>query len=100
MPSYHHAQGTWLTLGPELLPDLPLWQDDDQWRIPVPVAILHGRQDEAVPLAESEAFARRHPDAVLRVLEDDHSLLAPASLAALDELLAEAFGRPAPGAKP
>ena len=91
MPTFHHAEGKWLTLGPELLPDLPLWQDDDQWRLTVPVAILHGRRDEAVPLAESEAFAQRHPHAVLRVLDDDHSLLAPASLAELDALLAEAF---------
>jgi pimeloyl-ACP methyl ester carboxylesterase len=99
MPTYHHAQGRWLTLGPELLPDLPLWQDDDQWQLPVPVSILHGRQDEAVPLAESEAFAVRHPDARLQVLDDDHGLLAPDSLRALDELLAEAFGTrsPAPG---
>jgi len=91
MPTFHHAQGRWLTLGPELLPDLPLWQDDDQWQLAVPVTILHGRNDEAVPLAESEAFARRHPEAVLQVLEDDHGLLAEASLAALDALLAEAF---------
>jgi hypothetical protein len=91
MPTYHHAEGKWLTLGPALLPDLPLWQDDDQWRLAVPVAILHGRADDAVPLAESEAFAARHPEARLQVLEDDHSLLAAASLAALDRLLEEAF---------
>jgi pimeloyl-ACP methyl ester carboxylesterase len=92
MPTFHHAQGQWLTLGPELLPDLPLWQDDDQWQLAMPVAILHGRQDESVPLAESRGFKARHPGAVLRVLEDDHALLAPASLLALDECLAEAFG--------
>jgi hypothetical protein len=93
MPTFHHAQGQWLTLGPELLPDLPLWQDDAHWQLTVPVAILHGRQDELVPLAESEAFAARHPGTVLRVVEDDHGLLAPASLEALDAFLAEAFGR-------
>ena len=91
MPTFHHAQGQWLTLGPELLPDLPQWQDDDRWQLHVPVAILHGRKDESVPLAESEAFAVRHPEAVLRVLDDDHGLLAPASLQALDDLLEEAF---------
>jgi pimeloyl-ACP methyl ester carboxylesterase len=91
MPTYHHAQAQWLELGPDLLPDLPLWRDDDQWRLTVPLTILHGRLDDTVPLAESEAFAERHPHAVLRVLEDDHSLLAEASLRALDEALAEAF---------
>jgi pimeloyl-ACP methyl ester carboxylesterase len=91
MPTFHHGQGIWLTLGPQLLPDLTQWQDDEQWQLSVPVAILHGRQDAAVPLAESEAFAARHPGARLRVLEDDHSLLAPDSLLALDALLGEAF---------
>jgi len=93
MPAYHYALGRWLTLGPELLADLPQWQVDDRWQLALPVAILHGRQDEAVPLAESEAFAARHPAAVLRVMEDDHGLLAPASLLALDGLLEEAFVR-------
>ena len=92
MPTFHHAEGQWLTLGPELLPDLPLFLDDDRWQLTPPVAILHGRRDEAVPLSESQGFAARHPGTVLRVLEDDHGLLAPASLRALDALLDEAFG--------
>lgn len=92
MPTYHHAQAQWLELGPDLLPDLPLWQDDDQWQLPVLFTILHGRLDETVPLDGSVDFAARHPGAVLRVLEDDHSLLAEASLKALDEALEAAFG--------
>jgi hypothetical protein len=91
MPTFHHAEGAWRTLGPSLLPDLPLWQDDDQWQVAVPVTILHGRQDATVPLAESEAFVARHPGAVLRILEDDHGLLAPESLRELDAQLEAAF---------
>lgn len=91
MPTFHHATGQWTTLGPDLLPDLPLWQDDDQWQLEVDVAVLHGRQDEAVPLAESEGFARRHPRAVLTVVEDGHMLMSPEALAALDAFLTEAF---------
>jgi len=91
MPAFHHATGQWVRLGPDLLPDLPLWADDDDWRLDVPVAVIHGRQDESVPLAESEAFAARHPQAVLKVVEDDHGLLAEGSLQALDLLLEEAF---------
>ena len=91
MPTFHHAENRWVTLGPELLPDLPLWADDDLWQLEVDVTLLHGRQDVAVPLAESEAFAKRHPAARLEVLEDDHGLLAPESLRVLDRLLEEAF---------
>jgi pimeloyl-ACP methyl ester carboxylesterase len=88
---FHHGAGRPLRLGPELLRDLPQWQDDHAWRIAAPTTILHGRQDEAVPLAESEAYAARNPGTVLHVLEDDHGLLAPASLALLEAELAAAF---------
>jgi len=89
MPTYHYGRASWARLGPELLADLPLWADDERWQVPGPLAILHGRLDEAVPLEESEAFAARHPGSVLRIVEDDHALLAEATLATLDALLAE-----------
>ena len=77
---FHHGAGRPLRLGPELLRDLPNWVEDETWRIPVPTVILHGRWDEAVPLAESEAYRDRNPGTVLHVLEDDHGLLNAASL--------------------
>jgi hypothetical protein len=83
MEVFHFGAGKPLRLGPELLRDLPNWLDDDQWRIAVPTVILHGRFDESVPLAESEAYTARNPGAVLHVLEDDHGLLGVASLECL-----------------
>ena len=94
MEVFHHGAGRPLRLGPALLADLPRWMDDEAWRISVPTVILHGRGDDAVPLAESEAFAARNPAARLEVLEDDHGLLAPASLARLEAALAWAFREP------
>ncbi|MBK9796978.1 MAG: alpha/beta fold hydrolase [Holophagaceae bacterium] len=88
---FHHGAGKPRRLGLELLRDLPNWMDDDTWRIPVPTVILHGRFDEAVPLAESEAYRDRNPASVLRVLEDDHALLRPASLDCLRAKLEAAF---------
>ena len=88
---FHHGLGRPLRLGPELLRDLPIWAGDDAWRIPVPTVILHGRHDEAVPLAESEAFRDRNPGTSLHVLEDDHGLLSPASLDCLRKELEAAF---------
>jgi len=88
---FHHGAGRPLRLGPELQRDLPRWVDDDTWRIPVPTVILHGRHDEAVPLAESEAYRERNPEAVLHILEDDHGLLKPASLECLETELEAAF---------
>jgi len=86
MEVFHYGAGRPMRLGPELLRDLPNWVEDDTWHIPVPTVILHGRFDEAVPLAESEAYRDRNPGTVLHVLADDHGLLAPASL---DRLRAE-----------
>jgi pimeloyl-ACP methyl ester carboxylesterase len=91
MEVFHFGVGKPLRLGPELLHDLPHWLDDDTWRIKVPTVILHGRRDEAVPLAESEAFRDQNPGAILHVLDDDHGLLAPPSLACLRAALEAAF---------
>ncbi len=88
---YHHAREKWLQLGPDLLEDLPRWRDDQDWRIDMPTVILHGVQDDAVPIVESRAFAASHPTCVLRELDDDHALLGPGTLARLDALLEESF---------
>lgn len=80
-----------MRLGPALQEDLPQWMDDAAWRIPVPTTILHGRHDAAVPMLESEAYAARNPSATLHILDDDHGLLAPPSLALLADVLEEAF---------
>ncbi len=91
MEVFHYGLGRPLRLGPELQRNLSHWLDDDTWRIPVPAVILHGRHDEAVPLAEGEANRDRNPGTVLHVLEDDHGLLAPATLECLRNELEAAF---------
>ncbi|HXC17663.1 MAG TPA: YqiA/YcfP family alpha/beta fold hydrolase [Holophagaceae bacterium] len=88
---YHYGQQRMLRLGSALREDLPDWRGDAAWRIAVPTILLHGRRDESVPLSESEAFAARNPSAILHILDDDHGLLAPASLALLTRVLEEAF---------
>lgn len=88
---YHYGARRALRLGPELQADLPRWTGDGDWRVALPTAILHGRRDASVPLAESEAFAARNPGTILHILDDDHGLLAPASLDRLTRCLEEAF---------
>jgi len=87
-------------LGPELLADLSAWEDDETWSLEAPLWVIHGRRDESVPLELSEALVRRHPGSRMYVLDDDHALLAPESLAALDVALTEAFGLRAPNKTP
>ena len=88
---FHYGEGRLKRLGPALRDDLPDWLGDGTWRIGLPATILHGRRDDAVPVAESEAFAARNPSATLHILDDDHGLLAPASLTLLARVLEEAF---------
>lgn len=91
LPVYHHAYERWVKLGAELLDDLPAWADDDTWQVRTKVVVIHGRMDEAVPASESEEFLARHPGGVLHLLDDDHGLLKPETLAVLDEELEKAF---------
>jgi pimeloyl-ACP methyl ester carboxylesterase len=41
----------------------------------VPTLILHGLNDEVVPVTQSREFADSHPGTVLEVLQDTHQLL-------------------------
>lgn len=91
IPVYHHAYERWVKLGAELLDDLPAWADDDMWQVRTHVVVIHGRMDESVPASESEAFLARHPGGVLHLLDDDHGLLKPETLAVLDLELEKAF---------
>ena len=88
---FHYGESRVKRLGPALREDLPAWTGDEAWRLALPTTILHGRQDASVPLAASEAYAARNPSARLHILEDDHGLLKPGSLALLASTLEEAF---------
>jgi hypothetical protein len=52
------------------------------------LAILHGRHDDVVPLADSIALARdAHADATIRIVNDDHRLTASVAAGLMSELL-------------
>lgn len=91
MEVFHHAYGRTQCLGPALMGDLPRWADDGTWKLRVPAVVLHGKRDQSVPISESEAFVVRNPSARLLVVDDDHGLLAPQTLAKLDVVLQSAF---------
>lgn len=88
---WHSGTGRWKRLGPEFIEDLYFWTEDDSWQFEIPVVVLHGRRDEVVPIALSEAFVRRQPQGRLIALDDDHDLAAAASQEALSLTLAAFF---------
>jgi pimeloyl-ACP methyl ester carboxylesterase len=49
-----------------------------------PILVFHGRRDDTVDPSSVEAFARSRPNVTLRMLDDEHQLLA-----SLDEIWRE-----------
>ncbi|MEN9215773.1 MAG: YqiA/YcfP family alpha/beta fold hydrolase [Gloeomargarita sp. HHBFW_bins_162] len=73
MPVYHYGEGKELPLHYDFLRDLETY-DDTQLSRPVPTLILHGEQDEVVPIQVSKTYAQTRPWVNLIPLVDDHSL--------------------------
>ncbi len=44
--------------------------------VPCPTVILHGAQDEVVPIGSSRRYAQAHSNATLIEVEDNHGLVA------------------------
>lgn len=48
--------------------------DSDRLQPTQPIHILHGAQDELIPISRSEAFVAKHPEITLQVLQTDHQM--------------------------
>lgn len=94
-PAFGFARIYLATIGPELAREgertgwLPVYERRVWWGliedargyeefpdVTQPTQIIHGLRDEVVPAASSEEFVRRHPQARLQLVDDDHELLA------------------------
>ncbi|MEM9156225.1 MAG: YqiA/YcfP family alpha/beta fold hydrolase [Cyanobacteria bacterium P01_F01_bin.33] len=70
---YHYAVGKTLPLHYAFLPDASNYSEMKLKRN-VPTLILHGRQDDVVPLAASQTYAASRPWVHLTELDSDHAL--------------------------
>lgn len=75
---YHYGTGREERLSYRFLEDADRYEDFP--RTTQPVLVIHGRRDEVVPLALSEAFVRAQADARLIILDSDHQLLNVTSI--------------------
>ncbi len=75
MPVFHYAEGRTRNVHYALYEDA-LKYDAFASYLDFPILIFHGRRDELVDPASVEAFARSRPNVMLRMLDDDHQLLA------------------------
>ncbi|MBU7584607.1 MAG: alpha/beta hydrolase [Nostoc sp. TH1S01] len=70
---YHYGEERSLPLSYNFVIDAKQYQEDILQR-PVPTLILHGRQDEVIPITASRNFARSRPWVKLIELDSDHAL--------------------------
>ena len=73
IPVYHYSEKQYLPLSYQFLQDLSAY-DDEELQQPIPTLILHGKQDEVIPIAASQNYAAKRPWVQLIELESDHSL--------------------------
>ncbi|BCL39158.1 YqiA/YcfP family alpha/beta fold hydrolase [Nostoc sp. MS1] len=72
-PVYHYGEGQTLPLSYNFVTDSAQYQEDSLQR-PIPTLILHGKQDEVIPITASRDFARYRPWVELIELNSDHAL--------------------------
>jgi predicted esterase YcpF (UPF0227 family) len=70
---YHYSEQRQLPLSYQFIQDL-FQYPDEQLQTPIPTLILHGQQDETIPIQASRDFAKTRPWVKLIELESDHSL--------------------------
>jgi fermentation-respiration switch protein FrsA (DUF1100 family) len=74
LPVYHYALRRELPLSIALIDEAARFEAEPD--PPCPALVLHGRRDDAVPLATSEAFVARRPDRRRLVVYDaGHELI-------------------------
>ncbi len=72
IPVFHYGEGCEMPIGYQLMEDASHFEPFPA--VPQPVLILHGNRDSVVPVQQSLAFVRSHPNARLVQLESGHEL--------------------------
>jgi pimeloyl-ACP methyl ester carboxylesterase len=71
-PVFHYGEGRERGLGYRFVEDAAQYEDEPAF--PQPALILHGTRDNVVPAWISSAYASRHPNIKLVLLESGHEL--------------------------
>jgi pimeloyl-ACP methyl ester carboxylesterase len=74
LPTYHYGEGRFLPIHYKFVEDAEQYQEMQLLR-PVPTLILHGRQDEVIPIAATRDYASGRPWVKLIELDSDHGLI-------------------------
>jgi len=72
IPVFHYGEGRERSLGYQFAEDAAQYEDEPEF--PQPAVIFHGVHDSVVPVGISSAYAARHPNVELVLLESGHEL--------------------------
>jgi len=72
IPVFHYGEGRERRLGYQFAEDAARYEDEPEF--PQPALIFHGVHDSVVPAGISSAYAARHPNVDLVLLESGHEL--------------------------
>lgn len=72
--TYHYSEQRSMAIGYDLVTDMQHY-DEAQLQRPVPTLILHGQQDDVIPIQSSRDFAADRPWVNLIELPSDHGLV-------------------------
>ncbi len=70
---YHYGEGKFLPLSYDFVKDAAQYQENP-WQRPVSTLILHGKNDEVIPVQASREFTKSRPWVQLVELPSDHAL--------------------------
>ncbi len=70
---FHYATGREEPLDAAFLEDALRWEPFPE--VTQPALVLHGEHDDVVPVKLAREFARRRPNATLRIYDTDHQML-------------------------
>ena len=73
LPIYHYAENDYFPLNYQFITDLEKY-DEEKLERSLPTLILHGKNDEVIPVRASRDFAAKRPWVELIALDSDHSL--------------------------
>lgn len=71
--TYHYSEKRLMPISYEIVTDMTQY-DESQLRRSIPTLILHGQQDEVIPVQSSRTYAALRPWVSLIELDSDHSL--------------------------
>jgi pimeloyl-ACP methyl ester carboxylesterase len=70
----HYVTHTRRRLGPQFLEDAE--RQPQRPPLPVPTLVIAGTRDETIPLERVRAWVAENPNATLKVVDDDHAMVA------------------------